>query len=821
MVHRGLRPGFGRRRQAALAVAGLCAASVAIGLPSPSSAASSTWTKAVDGPAGEFGAMAYDQATGSDVLFTESGQTWTWNGSTWAQQSPATSPPGRLGAGMAYDPQHQQVVLFGGETAVGNTFFDDTWTWNGTTWTQQQPSLSPTARLGAAMAWDGAQKRMILFGGFGDGAVFFADTWSWDGSTWTELVANFVTEGAGPQPRAGAMMADDGANQTVVMFGGATATGVLGDTWIWYDGAGAGHWAQASTVASPAARGGGTMAYSPSAQAPVLFGGATAGNALLSDTWTWDGGGWSQATPSGQPPARQNGVMATGPGGGVVMVGGQESGGILGDTWTWSGSIDSAALPAPTVASCPAAGPMTVALPTTTGTGTLRGAAAATHPGLYIGSALPSSQQMQADVEDQLIAGTQENLIVSSNQMYWSADEPQEGVFNFCDGDQFAGMAAAYHQTLRLHNLVAGEIPSQVPNWVNSPGIPWTKTSLEAAMKQYITTTVNHYRGKVKVYDVANEALDPNGNVVPNIFSQVIGYPQWVEDAFDDAYAADPTATLIYDDYNDWYGNKETQVYNLASDLVPHHVTAVGFELYGAGVWMLPGSTAAQSAPLAAAMAKFAALNNGTMQTAITQMTVPFFTLNPGSFETSQEAAVYGYAMNACLQPASHCIMLNTWGLTDEGGPATGAVIYELAQASLCLQQPKPEPCLADSVTNLGKNPWGGSMFDATYQPRPAFSTVLAELQQTAPATFTATAGAGQVALSWTAATSSAGPITGYEVYRGTATGAEQPYQSLGASATSFTDTAVTSGTTYYYTVSGVNGTGDGPQSSESSATPS
>lgn len=807
MSHRGSGWVFGRRR-AALAVGVLCVAAAGMAAPVTTSAATSAWTQSTAaGPgAGEFGAMAYDQATGTDVLFTESGQTWTWNGSAWTQQSPAASPSPRMAAGMAYDPVHQQVVLFGGQS--GNTFLNDTWTWNGTNWTRQQPTLSPTPRNAPALAWDSVQNRMLLFGGYEAIGIFYADTWSWNGSSWIELTANFVTEGAGPAPRAAAMMSEDAANGSIVMFGGVTATSVLGDTWVWYDTSTGGRWTQMSPAASPPARSGGRLAYSPGATAPILFGGIDAGSALLADTWTWDGAGWSQATPTGQPPARQNAEMATAPGGGVVLAGGQGGTGLLGDTWTWSGSIDSAALPAPTVVSCPAAGPMTVALPTTTGTSTLRGAAAVAHPGLYIGSALPSTQQMQVDVEDQLIAGTQENLIVSSNQMYWSADEPEEGVFNFCDGDQFAGMAAAYHQTLRLHNLVAGQIPSQSPNWVNSPTVPWTKASLEAAMKQYITTTVNHYKGKVKVYDVANEALYDSGSAAANVFTTYIGYPQWVEDAFDDAYAADPTATLIYDDYNDWYDDptgspptqKETAVYNLASDLVAHHLSAVGFELYGTGSWMLPGSGYPQAAPLAAAMAKFGSLNGGAMQTAVTQMTVPFFTATPSTSDISQEAAVYGYAMNACLQPASHCIMLNTWGLTDEGGPALGAVI-------------------AADAGQPGASTWGGSLFDETYQPRPAFFSVLAELQMTAP-TLTATAGTGQVALSWTAATSCAGPITGYEVYRGTSTATEKPYQALGASATGFTDTAVTSGTTYYYTVSGVNATGDGPQSNEVSATP-
>jgi len=807
MTHRGSRGVFGRGRRGPLAVAVLAMASAGIALPAPSSAASSTWTSSATSgpPADQFGAMAYDQATGTDVLFTSSGQTWTWNGSAWTQQNPAASPSARMDPGMAYDPVHQRVVLFGGQS--GTSFDADTWTWDGTTWTQQQPTLSPTARLAPAMAWDAGQSRVVLFGGYEAIGIFYADTWAWDGTGWTELTANFVTAGAGPSPRAGAMMADDPANDTVVMFGGTSATGVLGDTWVWYDGSGVGQWTQASPAVSPAARGSGRMAYSPTAKAPVLFGGADAGGTQLADTWAWDGGGWQQATPSGQPSARVDFAMATAPGGGAVLAEGRSGATLLDDTWTWSGSVDVETLPAPTVVSCPAVGPSpsTYALPpTATGTGTLRGAVAATHPGLYIGAALPGWETMDASVDEQDIAATQENLIVSSNQMWWAADEPEEGIYNYCDGDQFVGMAEAYHQTLRLHNLVAGLATGQLPNWLTSPSHPWTAATLEAAMQQYITTTVTHYKGKVKVYDVVNEAIDDNGNPVQNVFATTIGFPRYIELAFQWAHAADPSATLIYDDYNDWYGAKETGVYNLVKDLVANsHIDGMGFELFATGGWMLPGTGNAQSAPLDAAMSRMASLG---VQTSITQMTVPFFTDLPSAPNYASQAAVYSYALDACLQPASHCFMLNTWGLDDGGGPVMGAVI-----------QAASYPGQATTATSA---PWGGALFDETYQPYPAFYSVLAELQMTAPA-LSATAGAGQVALSWTAATSSAGPITGYEVYRGTSTEQETPYQSLGASATSFTDTAVSAGTTYCYRVSAVNATGDGPQSSELSETPS
>jgi large repetitive protein len=86
-----------------------------------------------------------------------------------------------------------------------------------------------------------------------------------------------------------------------------------------------------------------------------------------------------------------------------------------------------------------------------------------------------------------------------------------------------------------------------------------------------------------------------------------------------------------------------------------------------------------------------------------------------------------------------------------------------------------------------------------------------------APANLTATSSTGQVSLSWSASTGA----TSYSIFRGTSAGAE------GATAfapnltvTSYIDTAVTNGTTYFYTVKAVNSTGTSGASNEASATP-
>jgi len=87
--------------------------------------------------------------------------------------------------------------------------------------------------------------------------------------------------------------------------------------------------------------------------------------------------------------------------------------------------------------------------------------------------------------------------------------------------------------------------------------------------------------------------------------------------------------------------------------------------------------------------------------------------------------------------------------------------------------------------------------------------------------TLTSASGAdGSVSLQWSAPSSNGGAaVTNYNVYRGTASGAETLLTQVG-NVTSYTDSTVTNGTTYYYEVSAVNSVGEGALSNERSATP-
>jgi fibronectin type 3 domain-containing protein len=91
-----------------------------------------------------------------------------------------------------------------------------------------------------------------------------------------------------------------------------------------------------------------------------------------------------------------------------------------------------------------------------------------------------------------------------------------------------------------------------------------------------------------------------------------------------------------------------------------------------------------------------------------------------------------------------------------------------------------------------------------------------------APQSLAATAGSGSVSLTWTPPANNGGAaVTGYNIYRGTSTGGESATPvATNVAATSFTDTGLVNGTTYFYTVAAVNSAGVSPQSNEASATP-
>jgi len=98
------------------------------------------------------------------------------------------------------------------------------------------------------------------------------------------------------------------------------------------------------------------------------------------------------------------------------------------------------------------------------------------------------------------------------------------------------------------HNLVWH---NQIPAWVfrDDKGNLLDRDALLARMRDHIHTVVGRYKGRIKSWDVVNEALNEDGSLRQSLWLKIIG-EDYIAKAFEYAHAADSQAQLTYNDYN-------------------------------------------------------------------------------------------------------------------------------------------------------------------------------------------------------------------------------------------------------------------------------
>ncbi len=237
----------------------------------------------------------------------------------WRPLTPANTPTGRAGHGMAYDTVNDRIVLHGGYD--GTQRLADTWVYDGNDWTQVQPLNSPGIRVAHPMVYDSIRNRVVLFGGL-DASGVTSDTWEWDGQDWS-----LMSPAISPPARRSHCMVFHPIRGTTVMWGGIDANADVNDTWEW-DGV---NWRQINTQNAPPARRASDMAWDPVGGGVLLFSGYQQGP----DTWYFDGVDWRQLQPVTTPPQRYDHTMATDLlRRRIVMFGGTGTA----DTWEWDGA---------------------------------------------------------------------------------------------------------------------------------------------------------------------------------------------------------------------------------------------------------------------------------------------------------------------------------------------------------------------------------------------------------------------------------------------------------------------------------------------------
>ncbi len=200
-------------------------------------------------------------------------------------------------------------------------------------------------------------------------------------------------------------------------------------------------------------------------------------------------------------------------------------------------------------------------------------------------------EQVNADIA---LVKAQFNQIVAENDMKWALLHPRPGRdgFDFRAADAFVDFGLSHQMQLAGHTLVWH---AQTPNWVFAGTNPPPKTASVAPgplantnppdtsrsgrgrwgpgfgggfgrgfsgprasreellqrMREHIHTVVGRYKGKIKVWDVVNEALADGGTNLlrQSLWLEIIG-PDFIAKAFEYAHEADPDAILRYNDYS-------------------------------------------------------------------------------------------------------------------------------------------------------------------------------------------------------------------------------------------------------------------------------
>lgn len=234
-----------------------------------------------------------------------------WDGVEWTTPDSTNAPPPRVTGSLAYDPVRERVILWGGFSGdptlgLSETYYDDTWEWDGEAWTAITTATRPGAYMGE-LTYDPVRGETILVAQQAvEGPV--DETWVYDGTDWTQTEVDVSTVDhdwqaeywngreyattspavpPSPPPRPYGSAAYFPPTGEMMLVGGGTNDGIAPrataaqpfETWLY----GSEGWS--AGPASPLGLRPG-LAYDPSRDQMLLLGGGT---------HLWDGTTWTES----------------------------------------------------------------------------------------------------------------------------------------------------------------------------------------------------------------------------------------------------------------------------------------------------------------------------------------------------------------------------------------------------------------------------------------------------------------------------------------------------------------------------------------------
>jgi endo-1,4-beta-xylanase len=166
----------------------------------------------------------------------------------------------------------------------------------------------------------------------------------------------------------------------------------------------------------------------------------------------------------------------------------------------------------------------------------------------FIGAALTDNIVSGKDPQAAEIAEKQFNTITAENVMKWECIHPEPYKYDFNAADRFVDFGLKNTMFIVGHTLIW---QNQIPDWafVDSANKLLNRDAMLARMHDHIFTVVGRYKGKVKGWDVVNEALTDEGELGKTKWLETIG-EDFIAKAFEYAHEADPDAELYYNDFS-------------------------------------------------------------------------------------------------------------------------------------------------------------------------------------------------------------------------------------------------------------------------------
>ncbi len=229
---------------------------------------------------GAYVAPSVTAGMGGEVpLIPISADTWTWDGSDWTERHPAHRPV-LFRPSAAYDYVRHQVVLLA--EANGGM---QTWTYDGNDWTPQTAATgkpSPSRGAGAPIGFDPASMGVVSFGTRNLGGEDISAVWRWNGQTWIQTAFRY------PGSTSGVMGPDFDSGSSIVYV---PARPDAPASTLGYDSGGF-HPLHPAHTPSIDVNSFALMDPDPPTHRILLFGWSDPNHQL--QTWAWSGSDWGQ-----------------------------------------------------------------------------------------------------------------------------------------------------------------------------------------------------------------------------------------------------------------------------------------------------------------------------------------------------------------------------------------------------------------------------------------------------------------------------------------------------------------------------------------------